>query len=425
MKSKLTRNLGLKIMAILFSVVLWMIAKDINDPVVSNPYYNVPVQLINTGSLTAKNKTYRVLGNTDTVRVTVSAPSSVLTNITKDNIVARADISRLAEDNTVPIEVSLNDKALESDVESIRTDKASVLLEIEDRRSEQLGVEVVQIGELPDGYTTGKIVTDTNTISISGPASAIEPVKRAVVEVYLDDVVSDVNMQTQIRLLDEDGNEVSNANIKKNIESIKVTVPIMMLKEIPISWQVTGTPEDGYVLTGANSCVPNTVVVAGKESALADVDGIEIPATELDVTDAQENVVRTVDIRKYLPANVALGDPDFNGNVVLTAEVEAIRRKTINITESTVPVLNVPDGWLAELVPGQNLRVTLRGLQRNLAEVTESTIQPHINVATILDDNGEITAGEHEVVVNFIIPDNVQQDATVRATIQLTRPVEE
>ena len=196
MKNKLMHNLGLKIMAVLFSAVLWMIAKDINDPLVSNPYYNVPVQLTNTGSLTAKNKTWRVLDNTDTVRVTVSAPSSVLSNITKDNIVARADVSRLTEDNTVPIEVSLNDKALESDVDSIRTDKASVLLEIEERLTEQLGVEVIQSGTLPEGYTTGKISTDTNTISISGPESAIAPVRRAVVEVQLDGAVSDINIQT-------------------------------------------------------------------------------------------------------------------------------------------------------------------------------------------------------------------------------------
>lgn len=423
MKNKLMHNLGLKIMAVLFSAVLWMIAKDINDPLVSNPYYNVPVQLTNTGSLTAKNKTWRVLDNTDTVRVTVSAPSSVLSNITKDNIVARADVSRLTEDNTVPIEVSLNDKALESDVESIRTDKASVLLEIEERRTEQLGVEVIQSGALPEGYTTGKISTDTNTISISGPESAIAPVRRAVVEVQLDGAVSDINIQTQVRLLDEEGNEVSNTNIKKNTESIRVTVPIMMLKEVPISWQVTGTPQDGYVLTGTNSCVPNTVVIAGRESVLAETEGIEIPASELDVTDAEENVVRTVDIRKYLPANVTLGDPAFNGNVVLTAEVEAIRRKTVSLNESTIPVLGVPDGWLADLVPGQNLRVTLRGLQRNLAEVTEATIQPHVNVSAIPEE--ELTPGEHEIVVNFIIPDNIQQEAVVRATIRLTKLVEE
>ena len=39
MKSKLMHNLGLKIMAVLISVVLWMLAVDINDPVI-NKYIN-------------------------------------------------------------------------------------------------------------------------------------------------------------------------------------------------------------------------------------------------------------------------------------------------------------------------------------------------------------------------------------------------
>lgn len=424
MKNKLTHNLGLKLIALLFSAVLWMVATDINDPLKYDRFY-VSVQLVNTGSITAQNKTYKVLDNTDMVWVRVDGPSSVLSNISKDNVVARADLSKLSEDGTAEIEVSLNDKSLESDIEGIKAERTYVQLEIEEKKTEQLSVEVVKTGTLPDGYTTGKISTDTNTISISGPASVIDPVKRAVVEVSMDGVISDINMQTQIKLLDEEGNEISSSNIKKNIESVKVTVPILKTKEVPVSYQTTGTPEDGYVMTGNTACVPGTILIAGKESALAEIDEIEIPASELDVTDATESVTKTVDIRKYLPANISLGDDSANGNVVLSVEIEAIRRKTISLTENTIPVLNVPNGWLAELVSGQNLRVTVRGLQRNLTEVTETTIQPHINVSTLMDESGSLTAGEQDVVVNFIIPDNVQQEGTVKAVIRLTKLAEE
>ena len=36
MKDRLMHNLGLKVMALLFSVVLWMVAVDINDPSATN-----------------------------------------------------------------------------------------------------------------------------------------------------------------------------------------------------------------------------------------------------------------------------------------------------------------------------------------------------------------------------------------------------
>lgn len=425
MKNKLTHNLGLKIMAVLFAALLWMISMDINDPVAERSYSNVQVQLVNTGSLTARNKTYTVLDNTDMVQVKIKAPSSVRDDITRENITAKADFTKMTEDNKVPIEVSIGDSSLDSKIESITTNKDYVVLEIEDKISEQLSIEVIQNGTLPNGYATGKVSTETNTISISGPESAIAPVRRAVVEVSLDDVTSDVNMQTQIRLLDADGNEISNSSIKKSIENVKVTVPILKTKEIPVSYQVTGTPDDGYALTGTVTCVPETVVVAGKESALADVTQIEIPASELDVTDAVESVSKTVNVTKYFPAGISLGDSSFDGNVTFTVEIEAIRRKTIAITESAIQRLNVPDGWLAEIVPNQNLRVTLRGLQRNLDVVDEAVLTPHVDVSTLLDEAGNVTPGEQEIVVNLLVPASVQQEATVRATIRLTKLAEE
>ena len=41
MKSKLMHNLGLKIRAVLISVVLWMLEVDINDPVINKYSKNV------------------------------------------------------------------------------------------------------------------------------------------------------------------------------------------------------------------------------------------------------------------------------------------------------------------------------------------------------------------------------------------------
>lgn len=422
MKNKLTHNLGLKIMAVLFSAVLWMIATGINNPVETSYISNVQVQLTNTGGITGKNQTYKVLENTDVVRVTVKAPKSVLGSISRDNITVKADCSKLTEDNMVPIEVTINDY-LEKDIENITTDKKYVKLEIENRKTEQLSIEVVKNGTLPEGYTTGTISTETNMMSISGPESVIDPVKRAIVEVSLDDVTSDIGMEAQIKLLDEEGNEVSNSAIKKSIDSVKVNVPILPTKEVPLSYQTTGTPADGYMTTGTISCTPETILIAGRESVLKEVDRIEIPETELDITDAQESYSASIDVRKYLPGGVSLGDSSFSGYVTISVEVEPIRRKTIAI--NTIQVLNEPEGWRAEIVPDQNLKVTLTGLQRYLNDVDEAALIPHVDVASVIGEDGSVPAGEQEVVVNFIIPDRVQQEAPVTAIIRLTKRAEE
>lgn len=425
MKSKLTHNLGLKIMAVLFSAVLWMIATGINNPVDSTNFYNIPVQLINTSEITSQNQIYKALNGTDQIKVTVEAPTNVLSSISRDNIVARADCSKITADNTVPIEVSLNDKSMERDIRSLTADKNTLQLEIETKASIQLSIEVVKTGKVPEGYTTGKVTTETNTMNISGPESALEPVKRAVVEVSLNGVTADIDLEAQIRLLDADGKEINNSNIKKSIDSVKVNVPILNTKEVVLDCGTTGTPADGYLLTDSGSCDPQTILIAGRESVLKEIEKIEIPAEELDVEGARENVSYIIDIRKYLPAGVSLVDESTKGSVTLTAQVEPIRRRTISIAESSIQRVNVPEGWQAEIVPDQNIKLVLSGLQNNLNAVDEAALIPHVDIATIMDESGSIPAGEREIVVNFIIPDSVQQEGTVKAIVRLTKKAEE
>ena len=119
MKNKLLNNIGLKVMAVLFAIILWMVAAGINNPVGTQAFYNVQVQLTNTGSITSQNKTYKVEDGTDRIRVTVRAPRTVLEELSKENISATADCSKMTEGNAVPIEVTINDRYLADSVETI------------------------------------------------------------------------------------------------------------------------------------------------------------------------------------------------------------------------------------------------------------------------------------------------------------------
>lgn len=424
MKSKLMHNLLLKIMAVLFAVLLWMISMDINNPVEEKKIYNVEVALVNTGSITGQNKTYKVVDNSDVIRVTVRAQKTVLGEISRENIIARADCSKVGKDGTIPIELSLNDKYLDNKIDSIQKDSEAVQLEIENKITKQLKIEVVKKGSLPEGYAPGKVSTETNMMSISGPESAIETVAKAMVEVSMDNVTSDINMLANIRLLDQDGNEISNNSIRKSIENVTVAVQVLRTKEVPLSWEVYGVPADGYAVTGGVTATPEKLLIAGRENVLANVESIAIASEELDVTDAKESLSAQVDVRKYLPADVSLVNQD-DANVTIVVEVEPIRRKTINIAESAVQMINVPQGWQAEILPNQNLQLVITGLQRNLNTVDETTVIPHVDISALQDELGNMPAGEMEAEVKVLIPSSVKQEGTVSAIVRLTKNAEE
>ena len=60
-------------MAVVFSILLWLVAVNINDPVERKIFRDVKVETTNTSVLTDENKLYQVLDDTDTVTVTVRA----------------------------------------------------------------------------------------------------------------------------------------------------------------------------------------------------------------------------------------------------------------------------------------------------------------------------------------------------------------
>ena len=179
--NKLWHNLGLKIMALVFSVLLWMVAVNINDPVERKVFRDVKVETTNTNVLTDENKLYKVLDDTDTVTVTVRASRSVLETINVSDITASADFSELSFTNTVPIRLSVN-RYVDKQIESISGSIDSMKLEVEDKKEKQLVIEIVQSGEPAEGYIVGKITTtDGNAMKISGPESVVDTVKKAIV----------------------------------------------------------------------------------------------------------------------------------------------------------------------------------------------------------------------------------------------------
>ena len=78
MKQKLTHNLNLKVLAVLFSIIIWVIVVNIDDPVKNVQFDNVPIQVINESELTKENKVYEIKPGQEVVDVTVSGRRSVI-----------------------------------------------------------------------------------------------------------------------------------------------------------------------------------------------------------------------------------------------------------------------------------------------------------------------------------------------------------
>lgn len=417
MLKRLLNNWGLKLISLLLAFLLWFLVIEIGDPKDDRDMGNIQVKLINTDLLKNEGKVYEVLEETDTVRVSVYAPKSVFTQLRSSDITAEADISKLTDINTVPIEFSSS----AANVVSITGSHNSVKLSIEDEEKKYVPLVCRTVGNVAEGYVVSGLTPDQNRIEVSGPKSSVDQIRSAGAQIDVTDATSNLTANVDILFYDVSGNVVDQSRISKNVDHVKMSVEILAVKEVPISFTVSGQPESGYMVAGEATSDVETVVLAGTQYTLSKISAVTVPEDVLDVTGATEDVIRTVDIREYLPDNTKLGDSDFGGKVTLTVPVEPIAEKTLEIPITNVQTINVPDGFSAQIMDSAETLLTLEvsGLQEKIDALSQDEIAGSVDIEAWMTAQKmeKLRSGNYTMPVTFRLDDEITVKNTAHVKV--------
>ena len=397
------KNLGLKIGSVVFAAFFWVIVTNLEDPVDSRNYDNIPVRIVNTYLLDESNRVYEVLENTDIIdRVTVRAPRSIISTITNNNIVARADIADLSSLDTVSITLTV-DNVNPSDINTISGTSNILKLNIEDRRTRNLMVRATATGEIVEGYMQGDISVDPNSVTISGPESLVSTVSYAEAGVDITGFTSDISTTADIILYDINGHRISTDRISQNEGSASVRIQILEVESIPIRFDISGTPAPGYRRNGVVEISSNEILVAGPASVFRTLDAIRIPGEITDVEGATETLVVNVDLNTYLPNNVRLVNPSDNMLRILVGVEEEVT-SSITLSPSQLRVQNMPAGFYASFDDfEESSAFTLVGLQSDIDAVNPAELYGYLDIAAWMDDRNilQLSAGNYQIPVSL------------------------
>lgn len=424
MKKKLTHNLGLKLISLALAFVLWYLVVQIIDPTDSMRFSNVQVKLVNTELLEQQGKVYEVLDDTDTVSVKVYAPGSILSQIRDTDIVAEADVSKLTEINTIPINYYVENAT----VERIESNNEVVRLNVEEKSSKWIRLVGNTIGEVADGHMIYNTSLDQTNIEITGPQSAVSQVEYAAVEMSVSGATNSLSANIDIELYGKEGKKISQDNISKNVKTAYMTVEVLDTKEVPIQVQYSGEPEEGYLPTGVVESSMPAVLLAGKTSALDSINTITIPEERLSIDGAAGNVEEIINIKDYLPDNIKFADKTFNGKITATVYVEPVVSEEIEIPVENIVFINMPEDFDFEWPEDvENYSLTIFGLWEYINSVQEETIIGYIDVAAFMEEANmvEMVQGVHIVPVTFKLPENVSADERLSASVRFFIPDEE
>ena len=409
-KHKLTNNLGLKIIALVFSAFLWLIVVNLDNPVSSRTFADIPVTIVNDDIITSAGDVYQVVGD-QTVSVVVYANREVRQHLSSDDIVATADIKEMdTSTGLVPVSISIPDYS--GQYESAEAVPRNLQIQREKSGRKVLALTADTTGIPRDGYVIGEMTVHPENVTITGPESVLDQIEKAVAVVKVEGISEDTEKTAELKLYDANENIVGQNQLENNLGDDGLTVSIEVLKEksVPVTAEVSGTPAEGYQYTGCTT-EPESVQICGKSDVIDDVEQIMIPSSAINIDGAQSPVEKTVNIASYLPEGVSLVGAG-TGNITVTAVIEQDGTRTIDFLVSSIIMNNLSEDLQVSYEPGAEISLTFLGDQDRL-DVLD------ISNAVSVDLGVYTKPGTYNVPVSVDLPEGITLSSDVTVKLEL------
>lgn len=409
---KLMNNIGLKLLALFFAIALWMVVVNIDNPVVRKPM-TLSVTMKNQEYITELGKYMDTLGDSNTVTFYYTTKRSIWENISSTDFQAMADLKKIeAKENgtyRVPVVVSAIRNASQITIE-----EKQLYLEValEDLGKKQFQIKAATSGTVADGCALGNVTIDNaNVVQVSGPVSVVGLIDSVVATVNVDGMATDITDNVVPVFYDAEGNVVDTTKLEKSIETVNISAQILNTKDVPLELSYIGIPAEGYCLAEVSSN-PKTVRVKGTAASLNTFDKVVIPAEVLDVTNAADNIEKTIDISTYLPTGISLVIGS-DAKVNITAKMETVETKEFRIPITNLTAAGLRNGFQLTYAD-RYLNVSISAGKTALAHLNASGITGTINVERLQE-------GTHIVKVTLDLDEKVYEVPDITTGISVSR----
>ncbi len=391
----LTKNWGVKLIALLISVVLWagLIAQD-PDLTREKVFEGVTIGV--AGEDTMKRNGFIVVSELDdlltdaTLRCEV--PQLQYDTVTYSPFNARIDLSRVKTTGKQTLNVTTTNTSIYGSVKEVEPSRIEIEVEEYVTRY-RIPVSVNMEGEVPEGFYATTPSVDPPMIAISGPKSLVEKIVRAEAVLDLSALPAregDIRTAVSITLQDAEGKPVESKLIEMTSESVLLDSVVLeqtvysqrtiSLSDIALT---KGTPPRGYEVKQV-TVTPSTVVAAGKAENLAVLDTLYADSP-VSVEEATASFTQRVSIRK--PSELIYLSAD---SITVAVEIAPI------VTEKAyerqkVTVAHLGDGLKATMVTNR-ANVTIAGPMLWIEDLRSADL-------TLTVDASGLPAGSYELPV--------------------------
>lgn len=334
MINKLKNNSKIKIISLLSAMVLWMYVMAIVDPEETKLFENIPVTITNKNELNERDLV--IYPEQDlTTNIYVTGKLSNLKKVTKDDINVYGQINNPLEgNNEIYLKVSTSQRV------NYDFKNPVMIVTLEKIISEDKSIKVDITGSGKNNVDNIMLQDNIDKVSISGPRSLVNKVKRVVGTVKVNGELNDFSQSIKLEPVDANGKVVEGIELEK--DSVNVNITLLTQKTVPITLKLSDNSESGVNYTMSQ----NTVTIKGKKDIVDSINNIEtqpvklseiLPGTSKDIYLQVPSGI-TIET-KYITINKNSEENTLEEYTYTAKDIE-IRNNTENIDKSKIKIPN-------------------------------------------------------------------------------------
>ena len=351
----MTKNkLGSILLALSIAFALWLYVVTNVSIEDERTYHDIPVSF--EGEVALEERGLMITSGTDTtVDLRLYGARTNLNKLTSSNITIKVNLARIYDVGQVEVDYDIS---YPGDVPSnafteLNKSPSTITLVVEERIKKEVPVTVSYTGSVAADYLcdVDNVTLDQSYISVVGPASAIDRIEQAVIDLDLNERTETISEYFQYTLCDGAGEPVDAGLVVSDTAQIHLELAIRRFKELPVTYTLVeggGASRDNVTITLDTPVIR----VSGSDMALESLTEINVGVINLANIVEDTSLIYTVD----LPDNVS----NLSGVKEVHVDVALKGLTTREFTVDDIRVTSVPRGMEYELVTKQ-LTVVLRG----------------------------------------------------------------
>ena len=374
--------------SLLFAVVLWFIMNyNTDDSTIT--LTNIPINI--SISDTASKEGIIIFRQEKTVgSVQVSGTGVVINSLTSDSVnlsaVLDADSSTLSDTSVSSTELTLSAKK-DSELSNytlgtVNPQKVKIYYDKYAEKDLQLDTNSLSLSAA-EGYYISQTGVSSETINISGPASAVNRVSRIVLKCdeNLTNLKESETVTCEIAALDENNEEI---DLEENYLTLDRTeyvlkITVMSTKEVSITYTALNEPE------GFNdkriSIEPSSVEIAAEAGTLEGISSLTLtePIDFADITDETSSFQMEISV----PQGVKIiGEDDETATMVnVTINLDGFEGRTISdIPSACITLNNIPEGKEAVILT-TSFSLDVMGSSSQVKKLTSESVVGTIDLS--------------------------------------------